>query len=190
MTRYGIFTAEFVFGALVLVLLLRFYLSSGPYENTTRISIAINQLTNWLIRPLARFIPRAWGLELATLLVALVTTCTQDIIVLSLRGIKLFALLEVSLPVIIVRGLLTLLILSTQLFTAVIIAGVIISWLRLHGPMPAALGYYCGRLLWPFRKFIQPLAGIDLSPVVALFFAQLTLLAAYDARNTASAIFT
>ena len=189
MIRYGSIFVEFAFGFFAIVLLVRFYLSGGPYERSTQLSLAANSLTNWMVLPMNRVIPRAWGLELSALLAAYLVVLLQDSTLLTMRGVKIFAQPSVSVPFLTLGALLSVFIRSMQLFTAVLIAGVILSWFQIPGPVAQLIRSYCARLLWPIRKYLPPIGGLDLSPIVALFFAQLAMLAASDAMNSLSAIF-
>lgn len=189
MDRYGSFIVEFIFGFFVIVLLVRFYVSGGPFERTTRLSVAANQLTDWLVSPMNRVIPRTWGLELSALLAAYLVVFLEHCALLTMLQIKIFAQPSVSMPILLAMSLLSLFIRSMQLFTAILIAGVVLSWLNVQGPIAHLIKSYCARLLWPIRKYLPPVGGLDLSPIVALFFAQLAILAASDAMGTVSAIF-
>ena len=187
--QYGIFIVEFLFGFFTFVLLIRFYLSGGPFERTTHVSLAANQLTNWLVGPMNKFVPRAWGLELSALLAAYLVVLFELVAILSMHQVKIFAQPQVSLPIIVASALLGVFARSMQLFTAILIAGVVLSWFRVPGPIAEMIRSYCSRLLWPIRKYVPPVGGLDFSPLVGLFVAQLALFAATDAMGSLSAIF-
>lgn len=189
MTRYGIYTVEFVLGFFVFLLLVRFYISGGPLERSSRLSLAVNHLSNWLVMPMNRVVPRAWGLELSALFAAYLATVLENCLVLTMLKVKFLAQPSVSLPVIAASGLLEVFVRSLQLFTAVVIAGVVLSWLRIPGPVPDSIRLFCSRLLWPIRRHLPPVGGLDFSPLVALFLAQVATYAATDAMGSLTAIF-
>jgi YggT family protein len=60
-------------------------------------------------------------------------------------------------------------------FFLVIIAGVVLSWVSPDPSNPVVQAIYgiSEPLLRPFRRFVPPLGGLDLSPMVALFCFQL-----------------
>ncbi len=56
------------------------------------------------------------------------------------------------------------------LYCWVIIAYVLLSWVGVDpwNPVSRMLDQLCRPVLWPFRKIIPPMGGLDLSPVFAL----------------------
>ncbi len=70
-----------------------------------------------------------------------------------------------------------------QLLEAVVIVSVVLSWLVAFGVLNtrnrgvyqfvALLDDVSGRLLYPIRRFVPPIAGLDLSPLIFLFLCML-----------------
>ena len=183
MAKYLIFTVEFIFGFLALILLIRFYISGGPYERSSRLSLLLNNLSNKIVEPLNKFIPHLWQMELSSLFLAYIVLITEIILIFELRGMQVFTLYKLVILVILIQGILEILIISIHIYTFIIIAGVIMSWFRQQVPQIGIIQYYFSRLLWPIRKFVPTIRDIDLSPLVAIFLAQIILIAVNDFNN-------
>lgn len=179
---------DFACRLLILLLLLRFHISGSPYE-VMRIHAGLCTATNWLVAPLAKLAGRIWGMELAALIAALLVAIVQEFAFYTLNGYKLLAQPSLSLTVLGARGALQLLFYVLHLYTFVLIAGVVLSWLQLRNPAVNMIQYFAGRLLYPFRKLVRPVGGIDFSPVLALLVLQLLATAAHDVIANLGRIF-
>ena len=188
LSNYLVLIVDFAGGVLVMLLLLRFHVSSSPYE-TTRVYGGLCTATNWLVAPISKISGRVWGMELAALLAALLVAVLQEFAIHYLHGYKLLAQPSVSIPVLSARGALQVLLVVCNLYILVLVAGVVLSWLQLRNPASQMVMYFNSNLLYPFRKFIRPLKGIDLSPAVALLVLLLISSAVFDAINRLDRIF-
>jgi YggT family protein len=127
----------------------------------------ILRVTNPLVVPLRRYIPTAWGFDTATFIVLFV-----------IQALTITALLNVACTVtphvgqIISLSLLRLVHLVLNVYLFLILAYVILSWIGPGGYNPAVslLGNIVQPALRPLRRWIPPIAGIDLSPLFALIF--------------------
>ena len=50
------------------------------------------------------------------------------------------------------------------------------SWINPHSPLAPVLESFTGPILEPLRRFIPPIANLDLSPLVALILLQVLMM--------------
>ena len=81
-----IFLLNTVFGLFVVALLLRFYLQwvRAPFRNP--LSMFLQALTDFMVRPARRVVPGLWGLDLATLALAWLVQLVEILLVLQIKG--------------------------------------------------------------------------------------------------------
>lgn len=189
MLRYLLPTFEAIVGFFILLLIVRFFLSGTQYERRTALAPAIATLSDWLVSPLSRALPRVRGKESAALAAALLAAALLELAVLGLRGVNLLQMPSVLLPAVLVISVLAVAERCIHLFMFALIVTVITSWLRIGGPVVRIIDYLTSRLLYPFRRFIPPIGGIDFTPFVALLAAQALLLLISDLSRSAGGIF-
>jgi YggT family protein len=149
----------------LLVLLLRLLMPwlRIPFNNP--LSQGILRLTSPLVVPVRRLLPPVGRVDTATLVVAFgIQYLTIFVIMLLLRMAP--ALLPIA-----VTALVDLVILAIRLFVFAIIIRVILSWVSPTGgynPAVALIDGLTEPVLRPFRRFIPPMGGLDLSPVFAI----------------------
>jgi len=169
----GTFIISVLFGAYILLVMLRFIMQWQRTDFYNPLAQAIVKLTNPPLLPLRKIIPGFGGLDFAALLLML-----------------LLQMLEVSLIVFISSGhfanLLGILVLSigklVTLFLYVYIVGLfviaILSWIapHAHSPVLSVIRQIVEPLLYRVRKFIPPVAGLDLSVFFAIMVLFLTVM--------------
>ncbi len=156
--------------------LLRFFMQAfrvsfgGPFGNF------VVTLTNWAVKPLRRVIPGLFGLDLASLLAAFLLQCLLLGILLGLSGRWLLAD-EISVALFILGGALRGMIrLSLYLVIGILIVQAVLSWVNPYSPLAGPVNQITRPMLNPIRRFLPPISGIDLSPLVAILLAQMFLL--------------
>ena len=159
-----------VFGSLYLcVILLRFLLQTARADFYNPISQAIVKLTNPVVIPLRRFIPGLWGIDLATLLFALLF---HAIIM------QLFILIQAQQFVNPLYLLIWSMVgLALNIITLYLIAGFVLfisSFIAPYSNHPALLlvRQIMAPILSPIQRFIPAIGGLDFS----LFFAGIFLM--------------
>jgi YggT family protein len=127
------------------------------------------QVTNPLVRPLRRVIPGWRGIELASPLIILALEALTIVVLLSLGGYPVPA----PLPLL-YYALLRAIIAVLRLYFFAIFIYVLLSWISPGSdhPLARALGALCEPVLRPVRRFVPPIAGLDLSPLVVLILLQ------------------
>jgi YggT family protein len=170
LAQIGIYLVEAVFGFFVFMLLARFHFQWLRVSFRNQIGEFVIATTNWLVVPTRRFVPGLAGLDLPTLLLAWVLQTLCVWIVVAMRGIDP-ALIDV-----ILRAALDLLRYSLYILVFAIIVQVVISWVNPYAPMAPVFNSVTAPFLRPLRRFIPPLAGVDLTPLVLLIVIQIVLI--------------
>lgn len=164
MTSALIYIIEAFSHLFLMILLLRFWLPWFGADFRNPIAQGILRLTSPLINPVRRFVPSLGRVDTATVVIAFAIQCLTILTVLSLRG---FAL---SIGMIAVISVFELASLTLLLFMFAIFARIILSWLapQTYNPATALLATITDPLLRPFRRYIPPLGGFDISPIFAI----------------------
>jgi YggT family protein len=170
LAQIGVYLVEAVFGFFVFMLLARFHFQWLRVSFRNQIGEFVIATTNWLVLPTRRFVPGLAGLDLPTLLLAWVLQSLCVWIVVEMRGADP-ALIDV-----ILRAALDLLRYSLYILVFAIIVQVVISWVNPYAPMAPVFNSVTAPFLRPLRRFIPPLAGVDLTPLVLLIIIQIILI--------------
>ena len=171
-----IFLVNTVFGLFVVALLLRFYLQwvRAPHRNP--LSMFLQALTDFMVRPERRLIPGLWGLDLATLALAWLVQLVELLLVLQIKGYGLGPAAGQAFAASALLALVLLVKIGLYIVAVAVIVQVVLSWLGPHSPlMPLA-----NSMTRPFLRVIQrrvpPIGNVDLSPLFALVVIQLLLM--------------
>jgi YggT family protein len=156
----------------LLLLLLRFWLPffRGDFRNP--IAQGILRFTSPVVVPLRRFLPSISRIDTATVLVAFIVQFLALLLLLSIGGTPIHPF-----PVA-VTAIIELVILSLNLFFFAILIKIILSWVAPgnYNPVTALLTTLSEPVLRPFRRYIPPFGGLDISPVFALILLQAVII--------------
>lgn len=166
---------QVAFGFYILAVLLRllFQLVRADFYNP--VSQFLVTLTNPPLRPLRRLIPGLFGIDLASVLLLFV-----------LQSLELYLLLKIGgSPVnpagLLILALVELIRLTLNVFFFAIILRVLMSWFMPYGlrghPLGGLLVNLTEPLLAPARRWLPPISGFDLSPILVLVALQIAQLA-------------
>lgn len=155
----------------LLIVLLRFILQLVRADFYNPISQFIVRATQPLLQPLRRVIPGFAGIDLASLVLALVVQLVVMAIIIKLMGYALPAVLQL-----LAWSLVGITALFLKIFFFALIISVILSWVapQSHNPAVILVFQLCEPVLAPIRRFLPALGGLDLSPIFA--FIALNLL--------------
>ena len=144
---------------------LRLVLAWSRADFRNPLAQVILKITNTLVIPARRFIPAAGGIDTATLVILVVLQCVATGLLA-----KIACMGSAEIPQIVIFGLVRLVRLVVQTYSLLTLIYVISSWVGPGGynPAIAILAAIVEPLLAPFRRFIPPIAGLDLSPLAAL----------------------
>ena len=149
----------------ILVLLLRLLMPFLHIPFNNPLAQGILRLTSPLVSPVRRVLKPAGRLDTATLVVAFgLQYLTILVIVLLLKS-------RPSILPIAVTAIIDLVILTIRLFIFAIIVRVVLSWFgggTAYNPAIALLDRLTEPVMRPFRRFVPPIGGIDISPAIAI----------------------
>ena len=176
LAQAGLFLLDTLVGFLSFALLLRFYMQAFRVSFRNQVGAFVVQLTNWLVMPLRRVLPGLFGLDLSCLLPAYLLQVLLLLAVFSLRGgLEMIAGGEL-LALILWKAVLATLRISVYLLIGALILQAVLSWVSAHSPVSQPLAQLTRPFLDPIRRLLPAIAGIDLSPLVAILLAQLVLI--------------
>ena len=166
----------------LLIVLLRFILQLVRADFYNPLSQFVVKATKPLLNPLRKVIPGFGGLDLASLVLAILVQLLLMIVTLLLLGYGVGGLL-LQLLVWAVIGVTALFL---KVFFFALIVSVILSWIAPGSYNPAAqlVNQICEPLLMPIRRLLPNLGGLDISPIFA--FIALNLLDMLVIRNLAA----
>jgi YggT family protein len=156
-------------------LITRFLLQWVRAPARNQLSEFVAALTNFIVIPARRFVPGLWGLDLATLMLALMTETLKLWLLLEINGARpggaaamaplaLFALAAIHIAQ-----------LTVYLLIGTLILQAILSWVNPYSPIAPVINSVTRPLLRPFQQIIPLIANVDLSPLAALLVCQLVL---------------
>ena len=172
----GIFLLDTVIGFLSVALLLRFYMQAFRVSFSNQIGAFVVQLTNWLVKPLRRILPGLYGLDLASLLPVYLLQVVLLLAVFSLRVGMDEMLLESLASLLLWQGVLATLRLSIYILIAALVVQAVLSWINPYSPLSQPVAQLTRPFLFPIQRLVPPIAGIDLSPLIAILLAQVVLM--------------
>ena len=151
------------FGLYILAMLLRFLLQAVRADFYNPISQSLVKVTNPLVIPLRKILPGFGGLDLASLLLALIL---QILMVTLLVLIQTGAMLA-PLPLLLV-GVLGLASYLLKIYFFALLAMIVMSWIAPGGNHPALylLHQITEPVMAPFRKVLPSMGGLDFSPIL------------------------
>ncbi len=122
------------------------------------------KVTNPVLVPLRRVIPSIGRLDTASVVLMLVLE------IVGIWGISYIGSTPMDTPQIVAFGAIKLMMTLLMTYFFLIVASVILSWIgpRTQHPVVPLVFQLTEPVLKPFRKFIPPIAGLDLSPLFAL----------------------
>lgn len=176
LTNALIFLLNTVFGLFVVALILRFYLQwvRAPFRNP--LSMFLQALTDFMVRPARRLIPGLWGLDLATLALAWLVQLVEVLLVLQIKGLGLgpaagqaFAAAALLAVVLIVK-------IGLYIVAVAVIVQVVLSWMGPYSPLMPLANSMTRPFLRVFQQRVPPIGNVDLSPLFALVVIQLLLM--------------
>lgn len=168
--QIGIYLVDTLFGFFVLMLLARFHFQwlRVPFRNP--VGEFVLATTSWMVMPVRRFIPSLAGLDTASLLLAWVL---QSLCLWALAAMKGVDPAPLEL---IAAALLDLVRYSLYIMVFAVIVQAVFSWINPYAPMAPVFNAMTAPFLRPLRRFIPPVGGIDLTPLVLLVIIQILLI--------------
>ena len=161
----AIFVVQTLVSLYLAIVLLRFVLQLVKADFYNPLSQFIVKATQPLVTPLRRIIPGFAGLDLASLVLAILVQLLLMIVTLTLMGYNVGGFILQLL----VWSMIGVTSLFLKVFFFALIISVILSWVAPGSYNPGAqlVNQICEPLLAPFRKLLPNLGGLDISPIFA-----------------------
>ena len=155
-----IFLIDILFQLYATALLIRVLLQWAGADFYNPISQFIVKITNPPVKPMRKIIPGFFGIDMATLVLALLVLAIKIMIVYQTVNPIAISLLA--------AGQALMLILSIFLYSIIIQA--ILSWVNPdpYNPAVSLLNTLTFPVLKHFRNLIPPIGGMDISPMIAI----------------------
>jgi YggT family protein len=182
--RIVLFLAQVACDFLAALFLARFILQWARVSFRNPIGQFVIAVTDWAVLPARKLVPGLFGLDLASLLLAWLA----QLAFLAL-AYAMTALGAAASPLLLAAGaLVEVLRLAVHLAMLVVLVAAILSWVNPHAPLAPFFDQLSRPLLAPVRRFVPPLGGVDLSPLVLLLALQVLLMVLDSLRGMAFGI--
>lgn len=177
--RVLFFLLDTVFMVLVGATLLRAWMNTRRVRMTEQPGPFVMALSNWLVMPLRRLLPRSWvqfnvdvGSLLAAALLAVAYALLFGVLVGGVVGWSAGGVL-LGWPALALQMLLRAMF---QLVMLLALVHAILSWVQPQAPVQYMLARLLDPLLAPIRRVLPLVGGVDLSLLVLLLLAQIGLM--------------
>jgi YggT family protein len=152
-------------GIFLLAVMLRFLLQVARADFYNPISQALVRVTNPLVKPLRRLIPGFLGIDIASLVLAVLV---KLVMIVSLFVIQTGGL-GFDVGRVLLVALLSVLVSILNIYFVAMLATIIISWVAAGSYHPAVVLIHqiAEPVMAPFRRLLPAMGGIDLSPMLA-----------------------
>lgn len=179
-----------VFGFLTLLLLARFVMQWLRVSFRNQLGAFILAATDWVVLPARKVIPGLFGLDLSSLVLAILFQTLLLLIVLLLRGFNFGGGAVTAALGVLLLGSLETLKLALYLLMGVVIIAAVLSWVNPYSPLAPLFNALTRPFLKPLQRVIPPLANVDLSPLVLLLILQVVLVLLGSLRAGAFSLLT
>lgn len=178
-----LFVLDAVCGFMTLALLVRFAMQWARVPFRNQLGQFIVAVTDWMVRPARRLIPGLFGIDMASLLLAWLWQVVFQGIALGFSGV-LLAVSPTPTLVVALLALLDMAKMGLYLVIGTVIVSAVFSWVNPYAPLAEVLNTLTRPLLRPFRRFIPPVGGVDLSPLALLLLLQIGLFVIANLRHS------
>lgn len=168
----GVFLLNIVFGFYICAVMLRLILQLVRADFYNPLSQAVVKLTNPPLRQLRRHIPAMGRIDTASIVLVLLLQLLNTWLITilfghggGLLGLLLFAVSELLAKLV-------------YLYIFALVVQAVASWIApgAYNPLLGLIDAVTTPLLRPLRRHVPNLAGLDLSPMVAIILLQLTMM--------------
>lgn len=171
--QIGSLLIETVFGLIVYLALLRFFMQlfRAPFRNPAGQFVVA--FTDWAVQPLRRVVPGWRGFDLSSLALAFLAEFAK---IAAIYALVAPAGANLAIGPWLVLSLFDLVRASLHLLVMVVIIDFILSWVNPHTPLAPVLQQITRPFYGFFRRFIPPIGGIDLAPMLVILAVQIVLI--------------
>jgi len=157
------------------LLLMRFVMQWRRVSFNNPLGQFVLQTTNWVVLPLRKVIPGVLGLDFASLVPAWLLQALLKLFLLLVKGGAALSLAAL-LPAAAIMGFFEVQHMAVMVAIALLLLQAVLSWVNPHSPVAGPVHALTDPLLRPLRRFVPPIANVDLTPLVAVVLAQVLLM--------------
>lgn len=170
MPQAAVFLVQTLLGLYVMILLIRLLLQFTRADFYNPIAQALVKVTQPVVSPLQKVLPRAGRLSLPTLVVAIVVQALLIAMVFMLSGLGWPNLLNV-----VIWSLIGIASQILDILFFAILGSIILSWVapQSHHPATLLLRQITEPVMAPARRLLPNLGGVDFSPIVVFIVINL-----------------
>lgn len=171
-----LFLLDTLFFALIAACLLRAWMNNRRIRMTQQPGPFVMALTNWLVGPLRRLLPRRLAqhdVDVGSLLGAVLLSLVYAAMALALIGGLAALGAMVGIPFVAGKMLLRS---AIQLIMLLAFVFAILSWVQPQAPVMQMLARLVEPLLAPIRRVLPLIGGVDLSVLVLILLMQIGLI--------------
>lgn len=152
-------------GLYLTAVILRFLLQLARADFYNPISQSLVRITNSAIKPLRRIIPGFFGIDIASLVLAIVIKFVMIIVLFVIQT----GSMHFNFAIVLLVAVLSVLVTMFNIYFVAMIATIILSWVAPGSYHPAAVLIHqvVEPVMRPFRRLLPPMGGIDFSPMIA-----------------------
>lgn len=171
------FLLRVLFDLVAIAFGLRFYMqwTRVPFYNP--FAQFIVRVTDFAVRPARRLLPGWFGLDWASLVLFFLAQAILVLLSHALYGYPFLVAEAAVWPGFILLACVAALKLAVYVGMGLVLIAAVLSWVNPYAPQAAVLQALSRPMLDPLRRFVPTVGGIDLSPLAALIFMQLLLIA-------------
>lgn len=167
------FLISTIFDLYAFVIMLRFLMQVTRADYYNPVSQFVVKITDPLLKPLRKVIPGFGGYDLAAIVLCFITLLIKFLLLQSVGGASIGIGGSIVAAIFGAYREVGLIGVVFDVFFFCIIAMVILSWVSPGGnPISGLLRSITSPILTPIQKFVPPVGGFDLSPLVALIGLQ------------------
>ena len=166
-TRLILDIAATLLGSLLLLRAYMFWIGMPARNPLAQFAFA---LTDWLVQPIARLVPRRGRVEWPALLAAV------QVAAVFLAALLLLLGMPVGLLQVLVSAVVQLLRWALYMMMWLTILHAILSWVNPHAPIAPAMAALVRPFLSPIQRLLPAVGGIDLSPIVLIVLINVGLM--------------
>lgn len=151
-------------GLYLTAVILRFLLQLSKADFYNPISQALVRVTNPAIKPLRRIVPGFFGIDVASLILAVIVKLAMILVLFFVQEGNTNFSVSLALP----YSLLGVVITIFNIYFLTFIASIVFSWIAPGSYQPAIvlINQIVEPIFIPFRRLLPPMGGIDFSPIL------------------------
>ena len=175
------FLVQTLFDLMACAFFMRFWMqwTRVPFRNA--FAQFILRVTDFAVRPVRRVVPGLFGLDWASLLLFFVAELLMVLATHWIMGYPFALVGSGAIPGFLLLALASALRLGLYMIIGFVLIQAVLSWVNPFSPLAPVFYAMAQPILAPFQKFIPPVGGVDLTPLVALIVVQLILIAPVSA---------